>query len=228
MAETILGLPGAVFWLWFSALVYVITIAFFWGSLRREKTELMQAFFAFLVGMAWLHIFVGAGTYWKQMLLSHIGFLGGLTGAAYTLKFPLSAFGESKRRPLFYLALILALLIVAWMLIFPHKGTTMIWVGYLYMITVVGLISGFYIVWQGIKAKENWTKIKSIGGGTGLITCCLVADVLVLYTLATGIKLVVVSGHFFMWLAPVILIFAIYLGRYLQKVSESKKTPQFS
>lgn len=77
------------------------------------------------------------------------------------------------------------------------------------------------MVWQGIKAKENWAKVKGVGGGAGLITCCLVADVLVLWTLATGIKLAVVSGHFFMWLAPIILILAIYLGRYLQRVSES-------
>jgi len=183
----------------------------------------MYAFFAFLVGMAWLHIFIGAGIYLKQMLLSHIGFLGGLIGATYTLKFPLSALSEPKRKSLFYFSLILALLITLWMIIFPHKTSIMIWASYLYMITVVGLISGFYIVWQGIKAKERWIKVKAIGGGMSLITCCLVADVLVLYTLAAGIKLVVVSGHFFMWLAPIILIFSIYLGRYLQRISERSK-----
>jgi hypothetical protein len=223
MSANILGLPGAVFWLWFSALIYGIAIILILGPLRREKSELMYAFFAFLAGMAWLHLFIGAGTYWKQMLLSHIGFFGGLTGTVYTLKFPLLALSESKRKPLFYLALIVAWLIVVWMLIFPHKSPAMIWVGYLYMITTAGLISGFYIVWQGIKAKESWVKVKTIGGGAGVITCCLAADVLVLYTLATGIKLWIVSGHFFMWLAPVILILAIYLGRYLQRVSESPK-----
>lgn len=217
MPSIILGLPTAVFWLWFSAIVYGIALISIWKPLRQEKSELMYAFFAFLVGMAWLHIFVGAGVYWKQMLLSHIGFFGGLTGAAYTLKFPLSVLSESKRKLLFYFALISAWLIIAWMLIFSHKGSTMIWVGYLYMIFTAGTVSGFYIVWRGIKAKEIGAKIKGSGGGIGLITCCLLADVLVLYTLLFGVKLLVVSGHFFMWLAPIILIAAVFYGRYFKK-----------
>jgi len=65
--------------------------------LRREKTELMYAFFAFLVGMAWLHIFIGAGIYLKQMLLSHIGFLGGLIGATYTFKISSFRFERTKQ-----------------------------------------------------------------------------------------------------------------------------------
>ncbi len=222
MPEIILGLPAAVFWFWFSTLFYLAAILFFWGPLRREKTDLMYAFFAFLVGMAWLHLFAGAGTYWKQILLTHIGFFGGLTGAAYTLKFPLTSLKESVRKPLFHLALVIAWSIVAWMLIFPHSTKAMLWAGYLYMITISGGVAGLYIMWQGIKAKEIWVKVKVIGGGAGLVTCCLVTDVLVLYALTFGITLPI-SGHFFMAFAPVILIFAIYIGRYLQRRAESPK-----
>lgn len=221
MSETVLGLPVSVFWLWFSALVYIIAILLFLPSFRREKTELMIAFFAFLVGMAWLHIFVGAGVYWKVMLWSHLGFLGGLIGAAYTLKFPLTALAESARRPLFYLALLVVLAIIGWMLVFPHKPSTMIWVGYLYMITIVGILAGGYMIWKSWQIKDIGLKVKGIGGGIGLLTCCFLADVLVLYTLTAGVKLGIVTGHFFMWLAPIILIFVIYLGRYLRK----KETP---
>lgn len=222
MSQIILGLPTAVFWMWFSAVVYITAIVIIWNPLRREKSELMYAFFAFLTGMAWLHVFIGAGVYWKQMLLSHIGFLGGLTGAVYTLKFPLSALSESKRKPLFYSALVIAWSIVALMLVFPHQNSTMIWDGYLFMIFTAGVAAGFYMVWWGIKAKERGIRIKGVVGGMGISTCCFLADVLVLYSLFFGMQSTVVSGHFFMWLAPIILIAAVLYGRHLEKIDGSK------
>lgn len=213
----ILGLPVPVFWLWFSAVVYVIAILLFLPALRREKSELMVAFFAFLAGMAIFHVFLGAGFYWNQLLLIHLGALAALTGAAYTIKFPLTALAESKRKPLFYLTLLIGWSIIAWMLIFPHQTQTMLWLVLGYMIIVSGGIAGGYILWKGFKAKESWGKVKCIGGGAGLITCCLAADLLVIFA---GVS---VLGEFLMALAPVILILAIYLGRYLQKVSESSQ-----
>lgn len=213
----ILGLPVPVFWIWFSAIVYIIAIILFLPALRKEKSELMVAFFAFLAGMAWLHIFLGAGVYWKQMLLSHLGFLGGLIGVVYTLKFPLTAIAESARRPLFNLAILLALAIVGWMLIFPHQFSTMIWVSFLYMIITAGILAGGYMIWKGWQMEDIGSKIKGVGGGAGLLTCCLVADVFVLYTLVVEVTLGVVIGEFFMWLAPIILIVALYLGRAFQK-----------
>ncbi len=217
MPEIILGLPMPVFWFWFSAVIYGIAILLIWKPLRREKSELMYAFFAFLAGMAVLHLFVGAGVFWQQMWLSHIGFLGGLVGAAYTLKFPLLALSEPKRKPLFYTALFSALLVVLWMFVFPHKALTMVWVGYIFMILTSGIVASSYIIWWGSKSTSGEAKIKGIGGGLGMFTCCLIADTLVLYTLFFSTHLLVVSGHFFMWLAPIILIFFVYLGRVLQE-----------
>ena len=220
MTGIILGLPEAVFWLWFSASFYMVAIFFFLEPLRKERTELMLSFFAFLAGMAFFHILLGAGLYLNNMLLIHLGAFAALTGAAFTLKFPLTALSESKRKPVFYLALAIAWLIVVWLLIFPHEMKTMLWLVLGYMIVVSGGIAGFYIIWQGLKAKESWVKVKCLGGGGGLFTCCLIADVLVLLV---GVS---VLGEVFMALAPVILILAIYLGRYLQKVSESPKATQ--
>jgi len=217
MPQIILGLPMSVFWFWFSAAIYGVSIILIWKPLRKEKSELVYAFFAFLAGMALLHLFVGAGIYWKQMWLIHIGFLGGLVGAVYTLKFPLLALSEPKRKPLFYTALLAALLTVLWMFLFPHKGSTMIWVGYIFMIFTSGVIASSYIILWGIKSTGNEAKIKGIGGGIGMFTCCFLADILVLYTLFFSTHLLVVSGHFFMWLAPIIVIFFVYLGRVLQE-----------
>lgn len=220
MAETILGLPETVFWLWFSAFFYSAAMLFFLEPLLKEKNELMLSFFAFLAGMAFFHIFLGVGLYLNNMLFIHLGALAALTGAAFTLKFPLTSLSESKRKPVFYSALAIAWLIMVYLLIFPHEMKTMLWLVLGYMVIVSGGIAGFYIIWQGLKAKETWVKVKCIGGGGGLFICCFVADVLVLLV---GVS---VLGELFMALAPVILILAIYLGRYLQRASEGLKTTQ--
>ncbi|MDO8592208.1 MAG: hypothetical protein Q7R92_00375 [bacterium] len=216
MEQTIFGLPGEVFWLWFSAFFYIIAILFFLGPFRRERSsELMVAFFAFLAGMASFHILLGAGYYFNSLLLIHLGSFCALTGAAYTLKFPLTALRPNLRGPLFYSALIGGWLIIAWMLIFPHSTEVMLWLVFGYMILFSGGIAGLYIIWQGLKTKENWVRVKSIGGGVGIVTCCLAADLLVL------IRGMSVLGELFMAIAPIILILSIYFGRYLKS-----RTPQ--
>jgi len=222
MTETILGVPGAIFWLWFSAFFYSIAVLFFWNPLKKEKTELMYAFFAFLFGMAVFHILLGFGFLWNSHFLIILGAFAALTGTAYTLKFPLTALrNHLARKILFYIALTIAWLIVAWLIIFPHMMETMFWLVFGYMILVSGGISGFYIVWTGFKLKERWLKIKCIGGGSAIITCCFVAD---LMFLLMGMS---VLGEIFMALAPMILISSIYLGRYLQRRSENREILSF-
>lgn len=211
MSEIIFGLPEVVFLLWFSALFYVAAIILFLAPLFREKNELMFSFFAFLTGMAFFHIFLGLGLYLNNMIFIHMGSFSALTGAAYTLKFPLTAISPAKRKPLFYLALAAAWLIVVWLLIRPHETKTMLLAVLGYMILASGLIAGPYILWRGIKSKETWMKIKCVGGGAGLFICCLLADVLVLLG---GVS---VLGEFLMVFAPIVLISATYLGRYVQR-----------
>lgn len=210
MEQNILGLPGNVFWLWFSALFYLIAILFFLEPFRREKNELMSAFFAFLAGMATFHLLLGAGFYLDNILLVHLGSLSALTGAAFTLKFPLSALEQHLRKPLFYLAMISGWLIIVWMLIFPHDLKLMLWIVLGYMIVFSGGVAGLYIVWEGIKTKDIGVKIKSIGGGVGIITCCLAADSLVL------INSLSMVSELWMSIAPLVLILSIHLGRSFQ------------
>jgi uncharacterized membrane protein len=108
MTTTIFGLPGVVFWLWLSAFFYLLTMILFLKPLKKEKNELMLSFFAFLAGMAFFHVFLGAGFYLNNMLLIHLGAFAALTGATFTLKFPLIALAGPKRKPVFYLALAIA------------------------------------------------------------------------------------------------------------------------
>lgn len=220
MIETILGLPQPVFWFWFSAFIFVLSIVLLFPRFRAERSALMSAFFAFLLAMAWLHIFAGLGTLLKQMVWTHIGFFGGLLGVGYTLLFPLSALKQPLRSALLYLALTVAAVISLWMFLLPHESSTMILVGYLYMITIAGIAAGGYILWKGLQMKDRPAKVKAVGGGLGLMTCCLVADVWVLLAIFYGLT-IPISGHFWMALAPVIILASIYRGRMLERLHQS-------
>ena len=90
----------------------------------------------------------------------------------------------------------------------------MLWIALSYMIVVSGGIAGISIIWKGFQQKETWAKIKGIGGGAGIVVCCLAADLLIL------LRGVSVLGEVLMAIAPVILLVAIYFGKYLQKISE--------
>ncbi|MDO8555318.1 MAG: hypothetical protein Q7R75_02020 [bacterium] len=219
MNKIILGLPEMVFWLWLSATFYTIASVLFLSHLRKEKNELMYAFFAFLVGMGVFHIFLGAGFYWNSHILIHIGMAAALIGSAFTLKFPFSALINPEkpslmRLALFYLAITIAILTAIWLLIADHPDKIMLDLTFGYMIIATGSIAGTYVIWKGFKQEKTWAKVKSVGGGAGMVICCFIADVLVL---TQGVS---VAGEILMAIAPVVLISSFYLGGYLQKKSK--------
>lgn len=207
--QVIFGFPAVVFLLWLSAAFYFVTILLLWRPFSQEKSDLMIALNAFLYGMAFFHIFLGAGFYLNNLFLIHLGGFAALTGSAYTLKFPLSAFPQPWRQLGFYLALAVAWSIIVWLLIFTHPLSTMLSVILIYMIIVTG-IAGFYTAWIGIQAKESWVKIKCLGGGVGMLACCFIADLLVLLN---GVTLL---GEILMSVAPIILLAGLFLGHRLQ------------
>lgn len=212
--QTIFGFPATVLLLWLSAAFYIVTIVLLWKPFRRERNDLMVALNAFLYGMAFFHIFLGAGFYFNNLFLMHLGSFAALTGSAYTLKFPLSGLKQPFRQLGFYLALAIAWSLVVWLLISPHPLSAMISSVLVYMIIVTGL-AGIYTIWIGLRAKERWVKVKCLGGGAGMITCCLFADLLVL---ANGVTIL---GEILMSVAPVILLAGLFVGRKLQPASGS-------
>jgi hypothetical protein len=119
----------------------------------------------------------------------------------------------------FYFVLLIGWALVAWMDIWPHLVTIklMLWLLFGYMILVAGILPGLYLIWTGIKAKSKAAKVKGIGGGAGIISCCLVADLLVLFVFMS----VAFWSEFFMALSPIILITAVLYGRHLEKARKS-------
>lgn len=215
MSDVIFGLPGNVFLLWLSASFYISVIVILFKSLHQVKNELMLAFSAFLYGMAAFHIFLGVGLYLNNSALIHFGAFAALTGSAFTLKFPLSSLNTLRQYLGFYAALAIAWLIVLWSVLFSIPTDLLLKIVLAYMIIVTGG-AGFYIIFVGIKSVDPVAKVKCLGGGLGMVTCCFVADLLVFF------KGVTMFGEFLMSAAPLIMLAGLFLGHRIQKEEESK------
>lgn len=218
MSTTILALPSGVFLLWISAFFFLVSSIIILKPLFETKEKLIQAFFAWLLGMGFLHIFMGAGFLWNMTILLHVGIFFGYTGSAYLLRIPLRGLFPRYEKVVFYIVLFIGWLIVAGMIVWPHSVKLMLWLLFSYMILVAGILPSFYLIWRGIKAKNKAVKAKGIGGGMGIFSCCLLADILVLSVFMN----VAFWSEFFMALAPVILIIAVLYGRRLEKTEASK------
>lgn len=199
--------------LWVSASFYIVTILILWGAFSKVKNELMTAYHAFLYGMAFFHIFLGLGLYLNNPFFINLGVFAALTGSAFTTKFPLSSFSPNISKAGFYSTLFVAWLITIYMLLFPQQLDIMLKVVLGYMILVAGG-SGLYTMYVGFKASESSVKVKCVGGGLGIVTCCLLADLMVLFQGVT------VLGEILMSIAPVIMLSSLLIGRRLQTDSD--------
>jgi len=207
MPATIFGLPEGVFLLWTSASFFLLASILILKPLFETRDDFMIAFFAWLLGMGLLHVFLGEGFRTNQLVLLHIGIFFGFTGSAYLLRLPLKRLVPKFEKIIFYTVLLIGWAIVAWMSLWQEVHTTKLMLQLLfgYMIVVAGILPSIYLIWVGIKAKSKGVRFKGIWGGIGIISCCLLADLLVLFIFMS----VAVWSEFFMAIAPVILVVAV-------------------
>jgi hypothetical protein len=91
------------------------------------------------------------------------------------------------------------------------------WLAELYLIVISGIISGGYMIWQGIRGAAAWVRVKSVGSGLGLAGCCIAIERSVILfglgvTGAAPLFAEIVGA-----LAPLVVILAILYGRKLQR-----------
>ena len=206
-------IPNEVFWLWLSGLVFfVMTAIFLAGPFRRDKSELMQGFLGFLGGIAWFHIWLGASMYWGSDFLAILASLGAVTGSAFLLKFPLLVIAnEQTRKMIFYIALAIGWVLIAWLLLTSAPVMKAMMAGAIYMIVVSGGLSGFYIVWRGFHLQDPALKIKCIGGGCSVVLCCFFTHLIVL---TIGMTIIAKT---FMVLTPISMIGAVLIARKMEE-----------
>ena len=205
MSMMVFGFPLDIV-MFASALFYLVCAAIIWKPFREEKNELIGALFAFLVYQALAMFFMGMEMSTMKMIYANLSGLAILIGSAYMLKFPFARFSEGTRKMLFALSLLVVLSLFVWFVSSPSRemmfGHFAIW----YDVVVNGIVVGFFMLFVGLRAKESWLRIKAIGGGTGVASCCVVANIAML-----GGALAVSSV--FQFSAPIIIIASIVAGR---------------
>ena len=220
MPESILGIPLGIAIMWGGGALYALGAISYFISFRKEMgSELMGALFAFLSSMALALILMGTGEYLKNMTFGYLGTLSILIGSVFMLKFPLTVFSSSARKTLFRLILGGVLAAFIWMVMFSTGRQLMPQFIMWYMIVANGFVVGFFIFFAGLRSKERALRIKATGGGLGIASCCVVSH---LASMAGAVLLSAV----FQFMAPILLVFSLLLGRYYQRHSEKADVPK--
>ncbi len=182
-----------------SGVFYLLCAISIFKTWRREKNELVGALFAFLSYQAVSMFFMGLEMQTMNMLYSNIAALAIFVGSAYMMKFPLSKFSEKTRKVSFLVILVALLGVFAWFMGTPEKQMDLMHFVLWYDLVVNGLLIGGSIILFGLKATESVSKRKALGGGTGVVSCCVVA---------TGAMIggAMLAGTVFSFLAPIIIL----------------------
>lgn len=209
---TIMGFSFEVFIMFCAGVGNLICAMLVWKPLREERSELLSAFFAFLVYQAVSMFAMALALQTQNIAYANISGLAVLLGSVYMLKFIFSSFSMTARKVIFMTLLVIVLSIFAWFIQTPERGLLLehfiIW----YDIVIIGVIVGGSIIAFGIKTSERWLRFKAIGGGSGVVTCCIVSNMALL---GGGILL----SSLLHLIAPFIILTSLIIARHRQKIA---------
>lgn len=182
-----------------SGVFYLVCALSIFKAWRRDKNELVGALFAFLCYQAVSMFFMGLEMQTMNILYSNIAALAIFVGSAYMLKFPLSKLAQKTRDTLFLVVLIVLLGLFVWFIQTPAREMQLMHFVLWYDLVVNGIVVGGSIILYGLRATERLFKRKAVGGGVGVMSCCVVA---------TGAMIggAMVFGTIFSFLAPIIIL----------------------
>ena len=181
-----------------SGIFYFICALIVWKSYRQEKNELLGALLAFLVYQAIGMFFMGVELQTMNMLYSNIAAFAIFIGSAYMLKFPISSLPEKTRKATFLLVLIAIIGLFAWYMMTEARQMELMTFVLWYDLVVNGIVVGGSIILYGLRSFGA-TKVKAIGGGTGVVSCCVASN-------AAMIGGALLTGSFFQFLAPLLIL----------------------
>lgn len=189
-----------------SGVFYLVCALFIWKTVRREKNELVNALFAFLAYQAVGMFFMGLNMHTMNATQGYIASLAIFIGSAYMLKFPFASFSQSVRKVMFYLSLAAVIGLFAWFMSTPMRQMALMNFTLWYDIIVNGLVVGGSIIIFGLAARDRVARMKSLGGGTGVVSCCVVANSAMLGGL-------IITSSVFQFLAPVVILGTLAMHR---------------
>ncbi len=185
-----------------SGIFYVICAFFVWKTYKKEKSELIGALLAFLVYQAISMFFMGLEMQTMNMLYGNIAGAAVIIGTAYMLKFPFSGFAEKTRRIVFLVLLVASLGLFAWFMQTAERQMDLMHFVLWYDLVANGILAGGSILIFGLRNREAMLRKKALGGGTGVMSCCVAANGFML----TG---AMITSSVFAFLAPIFILFSL-------------------
>lgn len=210
----VFGMMFEIFLMMAAGVFYLLCAAYVWKPMRQEKNELIGALFAFLIYQAISMFFMGLEMHTMNMVYSNIAGLAVFIGSAYMLKFPLSSLSERTRKTVFRVVLMMVVALFIWFIQTKEREMQLMHFTLWYDLVVNGLIVGGFIIFKAIGIANRWQKIKALGGGSGVVTCCVIAN----GAMITG---AMITSSIFGFLAPVIIISTLMYARKKQREAPS-------
>lgn len=185
-----------------SGIFYLICAYFVYKTYKQGKSELVGALLAFLVYQAISMFFMGIEMHTMNMLYGNIAGAAVIIGTAYMLKFPFSGFSEKTRRLVFLVLLVASLGLFAWFMQTADRQMDLMHFVLWYDLVANGILVGGSILIFGLRNREAALRKKALGGGTGVLSCCIAANGFML----TG---AMITSSVFAFLAPIFILFSL-------------------
>ncbi len=198
----IFGMDLSILLMIASGIFYLVCAFFVYKTYKKEKSELVGALLAFLVYQAISMFFMGIEMHTMNMLYGNIAGAAVIIGTAYMLKFPFSGFSERNRRLVFLVLLVASLGLFAWLMQTAERQSGLMNFVLWYDLVANGILVGGSILLFGLKASEKAIKRKAIGGGAGVVSCCVAANGFMI----TG---AMITSSLFAFLAPIFILFSL-------------------
>ncbi len=204
-------LPLGIFLMIAAGTLYVFSALYLWKSAKGENSDLVNALMTFFLYQAVAKFSMAFGAYTSTPIFGKLAALSVLIGAAYMLKFPLSVLSAWTRKVLFMVILIASVVVFAWFMGTPEKQDLLLQYVTWYDIILNGIIVGGTIIFFGIRNVNKVYKTKAVGGGSGVVSCCVVANVAML----SGALL---TSVIFQFLSPILILGAMLFGKNKQQM----------
>ena len=185
-----------------SGIFYFISAMLIWKPFKQEGNELIHALFAFLIYQSISMIFMGVEMWTMNIFYSNIAALSIFIGSAYMLKFPFSKLSKNTRNIAFMTTILILLGIFVWFMLTEEKQHMLMNFVLWYDLAINGIVVGGSIILFSMMSIDKIKKRKTIAGGAGVISCCVVANA----TMITGALTV---SAIFQFLAPLLIIASI-------------------
>lgn len=217
--KMVLGLHLESFLMLASGVFYIICAMLLWKPFRKEGNELIGALFAFLLYQAVNMFFMGLEMQTMNMMYSNIAAIAVFIGSVYMLKLPISPLSKNTRKGLFLSSLVIVLAIFAWFMMEPERQMSLMHFVLWYDIVVNGIMVGGFMILLALKTREKVLKVKALGGGTGVVSCCIVSN---------GAMLggAMITSSIFGFLAPIIILGSLVFSRKNKERFASTSNPQ--